>query len=81
MNDKELLAIICAIVSNGPRISTVLLDKPTLLLVPKSRINAVNGNLKKLAVAIEIFDDTLPEPDMQEDLKAATMRLMAIIQP
>jgi hypothetical protein len=37
MNDKELLAIICAIVSNGPRISTMPPDQqiPAAILIAK----------------------------------------------
>ena len=56
----------------------VYTDKPVLLLVPASRRHAINVNLERLARAIEIYDDALPQDQMFMEMQRATMRLMAI---
>lgn len=50
-------------------------DKPVVILVRESDRGSVPENLKRLATAIEYYDDGAENPSME--MQAATMRLMA----
>jgi len=55
----------------------VYLDKPILLLIPESREGQLPQNLRKLATAIETFDDQRGDPrEIEMSLQAATARLV-----
>jgi hypothetical protein len=55
----------------------VYLDKPVYLLVPLSRVAALNRNLERLAQVIETYDGSLPFLERERSLQAATTRMLA----
>jgi lipid A disaccharide synthetase len=54
----------------------VYLDKPILILLPRSREDDLSRNLRRLARAVEVYDDTGSRAEVLQAIQQAMRRLV-----